>query len=298
LRISIRILATLTSLGVACVAGPASAGSGIKVSVLGIVTLPPVGAAPIGEAKVYRENAVVMSMPLAWRDTATLKSPTKVRVAGYDWSLASSDLLMRAYMVGAHAGEQSHDSIMYCAVEVRKKDWLKVTPGGAGIADRLADRFQLCLIDDDKDGAFDTALMVGAKLAADQVKLPINRVQYQSQKLVPVPGARLDMVYLDGTSLKPPSLHLVPYWDGVRASFTGMDVPGHARLANGKSMNWSPGAIWVKQNFLPETVWLDDGKLSVSAVDRTANTVTITIESYPTGFSFSLLNASVIFIAI
>lgn len=298
MRALVRMLAVFASMGIACLTGQAAAAKGIRVSVLGVVTLPPVGAAPIGEVKVYRENDVVMSMPLAWRDTATLASAITVRIAGYDWSLAPSDLLKRAHAIGTDPSEQSHDTVLYCGDEIRKGDWLKAASRAADIADRLTDRFRLCLIDSDRDGAFDTVFLVGAKLAADQAKLPIDRAQYQSRKLVPVPGSHLDMIYLDGTSLKPPSLHLIPYWDGKRASFTGMKVPGYAELGNGKTMNWLPGAVWVKQNFLPETVCLDDGKLSVSAVDRAANTATITIQSYPTGFSFSLLNASVIFIAI
>ena len=283
---------------------PAAKPKGFAVEFSSYVALPPESPSKIAESRTVREKDVILSMPIAWEDRATVPAGFRVRVAGADWDIKSDARLTRAISVsGGDLAALPDGAITYCGEMFRKNGAVAATLLTLGLSDltsQLSSWLQVCAVDSDADGRFDKGFLVGTKRAEDRRLVEVEPVAYTVIRNDPVPDSRLDVVYYDGGGLNSENFEFHLFLEGKKQQFAGLTFrdnlpPAGAeedrKVAKAREAVTPSRLQWyfpVKKKKLPQRFTVGNAVFTVTAIDGVAKTAEVAVDKDPTVFPFAL----------
>ncbi len=198
---------------------------------------------------------------------ATLLGEVKVTIAGQSWEIPSGAMLNVALVDERSAERLDGNRAVFCAPPRNNWNTAKglanlATLGLFATAQRHSASTQLCLIDSEKDGKADKAILAGANREEDRQAVAIEPVGIMVEADAPLPGlseARLRFI-------------------GKAGIFGNLAVDLEI-VENGQMLGFSNGRVLVPAGKLPQTVRQFGATLTILSYDEATKTARIRLES-------------------
>lgn len=153
--------------------------------------LPQLGEAQqLGERRITPDG-IVAQTPVGWRQAARLDVPVNVSLVGKRFQFQPGDLLAEATVGGTASGQVPSGALVMCGeprANLAKNLLSASTLGITSAFNRTGASAQPCLIDADRDGRVEKAILAGVKSAKDAVPVTITPAAYSSLTNQPMGG--------------------------------------------------------------------------------------------------------------
>ncbi len=179
--------------------------------------------------------------PLAISESAVLRGPVFATVAGMSRTFRPGDLLWRANVIESGVDRGLSSGALYCGTRMVRGQW--DDSEALSIAFRHDDwtkrEARICLLDQDGDGRFETAVAAG-KLKSGPAQSAIEPIGFDLQKDRPIPGAALEIRLDKGTLMQGRVILLDGYFEGTKIGSVGIKMRPRAGGKLTHYRNWRP----------------------------------------------------------
>lgn len=274
-----RRFAALILAGLALWSAPAHAGGNqpYDVTLTGYVVEASGKSMPLAKDVTLKEHDIVFSGKLAWFSTADLAAPVSFDAVGAKFAVTQDAVLRLA--VGLRGGDLADlpkTTRTFC--DASRHNMAKglanlATAGILSLGARLRSDTQVCLVDKDANGDFESAFIIGTKKPEDRHLVAIEPVRYVSRTLTPIDGdSVLEVEYLDGGALTGPKFWLNMRVKGEKFQFAALHMFQLGRFG------WRtrvPIAQSIKVAKLPTTFLFGAASLTVTKIDPVTRAATV-----------------------
>lgn len=266
------------AVALALLPSPAAAGSrAYRVSLSGMVILPPDAPRQSGEERVVRPGDIVLRAPLGWGSSATIDTDLRVEIAGVAETIAAGARLMEAReRSGGDLGTLSDEARVFCAderVNVTNVLASSMTLGLSNLATRVSRLRRFCFVDGDRDGRLERAFLVGTKRDEDRRMVDISPTPYTHAENRPIgEGHHIELVYDRAGLFGVPGFRLGHLAAGspqpVQTIFTGV----------GEDRSRTRAATAIRTARIPQLLEIGPASLTVTRFDPETKEATIRYE--------------------
>lgn len=242
----------------------------LKPSKLHVIPTPLGGA---NGTRTARPGDVILEAGLGFERTASLLASQRIKLAGIEFPLRSSDSLRSAVMADAK-GQPNTGASFYCTGSIRLPQAVR-SPAIA--AKEKGPRFgyetRLCLIDNESDGQFDSGFAEGAKWPEDKGPFTIEPTRYLVHRFQQIDGSLLRVVYEKGEFLQGHLLSLkTDILDGefqIASAYIG------PRPSKAPYIHPQEG---IKPGSLPRTLIYGDARITLLGFDEQSRSLTYRVD--------------------
>ncbi|MEI6642968.1 MAG: hypothetical protein WCL10_13095 [Novosphingobium sp.] len=267
----------LAWLGLSAVPAHAGGNQPFDVTLTGYVVEASGKSMPLAKDVVLKEHDIVFSGKLAWFSTADLAGAVSFDAVGTKFAVAQDAVLRLAVGVrGGDLADLSKTARTFCDASRHNmaKGLANLATGGIlSLGARLRSDTQVCLVDKDANGDFDSAFVIGTKKAEDRHLVAIEPVRYVPRTLTPIDGdSVLEVEYLDGGALTGPKFWLNMRVKGEKFQFAAL----HMFQLRGFSFRTRvPITQSIKPTKLPTTFLFGAASLTVKKIDPVTRAATV-----------------------
>ncbi|OYW16100.1 MAG: hypothetical protein B7Z39_02820 [Novosphingobium sp. 12-64-8] len=235
----------------------------------------------LGEGVVLKEHDVVFRGKLAWFDTATLATPVTFTAAGGEFTVVQTAVLrLAAKVIGGDLETLPKGTRTYCDNNHHNTAKGLANLASAGLLSlgaRLRSDTQVCLVDKDANGDFESAFVIGIKKPEDRHLVDITPVTYTDKMLTPIEGdSVVEVEYLDGDALSGPQFSINMRVAGEHFQFAALHM---FALRSGSIPMRVPSRQPVKAKKLPQYLSFGSAQLMAQAIDPFTRAATVDILS-------------------
>jgi len=135
------------------------------------------------------DKGQIFNLPFAWASAVEIQQQISTSIADIHFNIKPNDTLLLARVGGGDVASIPSDSVFACtAFEIDHSKLLMagLTLGLSSMANRVSKWTRFCVADSDRDGRFDKALLIGAKMEEDRKLKDIDPIVYTIVKNKPI----------------------------------------------------------------------------------------------------------------
>jgi hypothetical protein len=241
------------------------AAGGYEITPSGKRILPATLGESILASRSISRNELILMQPVGRSYVAILDTDLAVTIAGKSFTLPKGTDLNVARVGGGAAANIADTRAVFCAAS--QNNW-NMAKGLANLAtlslfarsQRHGVETQLCLVDADRDGMVEKAILAGANKSADQVPVEIAPTKISVMQDMPLPGVSQAQIRFSG-----------------KAGWLGNIAFDLEVIENGTPLYFQNGRTVLNPKDLPQTINIFGAILLVESYDKASQVAKIKV---------------------
>jgi hypothetical protein len=240
-----------------------------NVQPVSFVVLP--GGGPVGEEREVEQGAVIMRTRIGYSAVAVPQRDVPLTLADVAITITAGTRLFEATPLSDTRRSLGEGVRIFCD---REQDSRGAQPPsrGRGLGRRFQVEIRPCLLDRDRDGRFDSAILIGARWPQDWRITEIPAVFYNEANGVPIPNSELSVYFTGGALFSGASLQLGGRIMGVNL------ITGAVRVQTMDAARRTDGSQGVAADAYPNVVTFGSARISILRYDRELRRVRLRVD--------------------